>query len=686
MKPLTIVLVAFLSGVSIPSVCGPDTRPNARPNASPQAPFTELIPEIADYLVLACDESVDMELLLEQLDELNQNPVPIYPVEMNEYNRLFWLSSFQILSLAEYVQAHGPPVSVYELAYIPGFNLSLVRTLTPFVTFTEQKRPGSPDASNVVRQRVVAGYQRLLETQKGYSLPGSSFLGSPDKWYLRYQVQKGTAFTFGFLSEKDPGEPFFRRSNPKGFDFYSGYGMWQPDGLVKTVVIGDFKADFGSGLVLSSARSFGKASMISRPARVPYGLRGYSSSSESGFFRGAGVVLQSGRLEVSLFASHQDRDAVMSEDGDIGVRSMVLSGLHATSTDLQHRNMLTEQDAGLNISWQTDRLRVAVTGLGIRYSLPLLRGAEPYQLYEFSGKEALMGSVGYTYVSGQWLAFGEQSLSQSGACAWLHGLQIRLGSSAHATVAYRYYAPSYYAPYSNTLSEGSATSNERGWFMGCAFPLGKRWTVTLYSDFYSFPWFRSNVSAPSQGYEFLLRMEYVFTRQSSISWQWREEYKMTNGTTSAWRLLLVHEIVKGVRSRSQLECKYFRKTGVLSRGFYFGQDISVKHRIVPLDWTFRLAVFDTYDYDSRIYAYENDMLYAFTVPAFFDRGIRAYIQVKYSPHRNCDVRIKWSRTVYPDKETIGSGLGAINKNTRTEIRVQLLFRFRSFSIQSRKPT
>jgi hypothetical protein len=36
----------------------------------------------------------------------------------------------------------------------------------------------------------------------------------------------------------------------------------------------------------------------------------------------------------------------------------------------------------------------------------------------------------------------------------------------------------------------------------------------------------------------------------------------------------------------------------------------------------RLQYFETGSYDSRIYAYENDVLFSYSIPAFFDKGIK----------------------------------------------------------------
>jgi hypothetical protein len=85
----------------------------------------------------------------------------------------------------------------------------------------------------------------------------------------------------------------------------------------------------------------------------------------------------------------------------------------------------------------------------------------------------------------------------------------------------------------------------------------------------------------------------------------------------------------------------------------------------------RYAIFDTDSYDSRIYAYESDILYAFSIPAYYSKGTRMYVNLKYTFKDFMDIWIKYSQTYYSDKNVISSGLTQINGNTKSEIKVQV---------------
>ena len=95
----------------------------------------------------------------------------------------------------------------------------------------------------------------------------------------------------------------------------------------------------------------------------------------------------------------------------------------------------------------------------------------------------------------------------------------------------------------------------------------------------------------------------------------------------------------------------------------------------PLSANARFAVFRTPSYNTRIYAYENDVLYSFSIPAYYGNGIRYYFTLRYNATRWLDVWVRWAQTYRSDVKVIGSGLDAIDGNKRSEIKVQMRVKF-----------
>jgi len=82
--------------------------------------------------------------------------------------------------------------------------------------------------------------------------------------------------------------------------------------------------------------------------------------------------------------------------------------------------------------------------------------------------------------------------------------------------------------------------------------------------------------------------------------------------------------------------------------------------------------FETDGYNSRLYAYENDLLYNYSIPVFFDKGFRYYVNLNYDLTKHIYLWFKWSQTTYPAKDSIGSGLDEIGGNTKNEAKVQIV--------------
>ena len=111
------------------------------------------------------------------------------------------------------------------------------------------------------------------------------------------------------------------------------------------------------------------------------------------------------------------------------------------------------------------------------------------------------------------------------------------------------------------------------------------------------------------------------------------------------------------------------------KGFLIYQDVSYQFTNKPLRISARYALFDTDTYEERLYAYESDVLYAFSIPAYYYKGSRFYLMLKYDVSRNIDLWLRYATTYYNNKNIIGSGLDEIQGNSKSEIKVQIMIKF-----------
>ena len=125
--------------------------------------------------------------------------------------------------------------------------------------------------------------------------------------------------------------------------------------------------------------------------------------------------------------------------------------------------------------------------------------------------------------------------------------------------------------------------------------------------------------------------------------------------------------------RSRIELLWYNnnnnKTNA-EKGFLTFLDFLYKPLLSPLAGVLRLQYFETDSYDSRIYAYENDVLYSYSIPAFYDKGYRYYLTVNYDLGKKISFWLRWAQTIYRDKATVGSGLDEIKGNKKSELKLQ----------------
>jgi hypothetical protein len=89
----------------------------------------------------------------------------------------------------------------------------------------------------------------------------------------------------------------------------------------------------------------------------------------------------------------------------------------------------------------------------------------------------------------------------------------------------------------------------------------------------------------------------------------------------------------------------------------------------------RLQYFETGGYNSRIYAYESDVLYSFSIPAFFNQGFRYYLNGSVDVGSKLTCWFRFAQSIFQNQSKIGSGLDEINGNRRTDVRFQIMYRF-----------
>ena len=668
---------------------------------------SQVIENLAEQIIENSDQQVDLDQIVDDLTFLYENKLNLNTATFSQLAQLHFLDDAQIRALLNYRRKYGLIISLGELTVINGFTPDLVSNLLPFVTLAPPEKAQPLNPKRVVkygRNEVYLRDQFTLEPQKGYIirdtiLPNDTvtnrYLGNRQKIYFRYKFTYRDRVIAGITAEKDAGEQFFQGAQRAGFDFYSAHlqinriskRLWR-------IVAGDFQAQFGQGLVLWNGFAMGKSAYVLDIRRRPQGLLKYSSTDETHFFRGLGATVKFDQWYLSSFASYKKIDGSINFTIDTTqnpyeqyITSLEGTGFHRTFSEIARRHTVGETVFGLDITHKGEHLHWGITGIGYHYSVPVLSSAAIYQQHNFQGQTGANIGFNWFYLWRDISFFGESALSSNLGQATLIGLSIPLHYRLQLVTLYRYYSPNYFAFYGSGFGEGTRPQNEQGFYTGLQILPMPKWKISLYFDRYRFPSLRYRIYQPQTwGNEILAQVDYFPLRWLKMYVRYKNEIKPLNLTSGQiYQVLMTHRQYlrfnltynanEQLRLATRVEMSYYHFSDETDHGILLLQDIRWQSHNLPMVVYWRFAMFDA-PYNARFFAYENDVLYAFSVPAYFYRGSRTYLLFRYDINHSLSLWLKLSTTIYADRDVISEGsLNQINANHKSEFKIQLRYRF-----------
>lgn len=642
--------------------------------------WMEYIEEMKDDEV----NSSQLETLYNELSYRTEHPYELNSVTEEELKMLPFLSDLQIKELTEHIRRYGKMVTVYELKNVKLFNRQTIELLLPFIYIGDVNntfRKFTP--SNVMKygkNELAFRYDQCLQRKKGYQqIDDSVLLISPNKAYLgesfynslRYSFAYDDRFSIGFVAEKDAGEPFFKPIH-KGYDYYSAHIFIKNTGIIKSIALGDYKASFGQGLIMSHDFTPGRSSLVTNVERRNNGFRRHFSTNESDFFRGGAVTLGLKKIDISLFYSYRKPDATTDSNE---IKSFKTDGLHRLVNDRKKQHQVSMHTVGGNIRYLTPDFCVGVTALSYSFGgKTILPEPQPYNVFYFRGKSNLNVSIDYLYRFHKFNLFGETALSRNGTMATLNALRLTPVSYASFILLHRSYSKKYQAFYGNAFTQNTSVQNEQGVYMGTElFPFA-RWKISMYADFFRFPWLKYGVNIPSAGKEYMIQADY--TPKKNFSSYIRYKYRNKEiSNQHRFRLQANYSPYKNVLMRTSLDGVMYAKDKTNSKGWMLSQSAGWKPSAYPFQADLYLAYFHTDDYQSRISSFEKNILYAFSMPSFYGKGLRVALSFRIDITKQVSVSGKLAHAYYTDREVIGSALEEIKGRGKTDIYTLLRWKF-----------
>lgn len=663
------------------------------------ADTTDLRNDLQEEILMdgSSDQSEESSTL-DFLEGLRRNPIDLNRATLNELADIPFLSSVLSKKIIDYRSEIKVFKSKRALLKVDGMTEDLYEKIKVYLVV----RQGSKDIlidetgskvlvsdKNKFRLFTARIRSRLIQDlQQKEGFLNGKYEGSRSKVYNQLNT-KFTKLDYNLEAnltvEKDAGEKNLA-------DFVSAFIELKDYRFIKNAVFGDYTLNFAQGIAMWSSLGFSKGIDAVAPLKKKgKGIDGYSSANEVQFFRGGAVKFNFSNFNLNIFYSDNYYDATVDTVNGV-VSSFYYDGYHRTFSEIKRKNSAKEKLIGGRVSYEKDGLKLGSTYWTGKFSKSIIPDSLKV-LFNFSGTSADMIALDYDYIFKNMNFYGEWARSQSNSIAGISALQITFFRLADILFSYRNYPKDFAPVHSFGFGERNGnTSNERGFYAGVKIRPFKGMNVNTYFDQFQFPYRTFSDPVPTSGNDFLTSVEWRAAKGLILNLKYKNENKddtriltdsfgrnvkkIDNRNQLNARLGLTYQITDRFRVRSRFEYVNvdYEKFGGDNKGMLFFSDV----RIIPvkgLVLDVRYIVFDTDDYDSRIYEFENDIKGVLSNAALYGKGRRWYMVLKYKPLPYFELSGKYAETYFDGVKTIGSGNDKINNdiNNRFALGLELLF-------------
>lgn len=590
--------------------------------------------------------------LNEQFDYFKDKPIDLNQINSEELANLFQLNSTQINSFITYRNMFGNFIDFYELQSLPGWDLTLLAKIRPYVYVSNSRNLSSFLHSNFNNQKSFFLLRYIKSFVESDSLNSHSLA-------FKYNYDSKKNISIGFNGENDSGEKFGYEKNKYGFDFTSGYVSYVGKILLKSLIVGDFVINLGQGLIHWQSACFSKGASVDCIKRQDKALKPYRSFGEFNFHRGVAIQIEKKEFKLTSFLSSKKLDAFTNFDSvnylTQTISSFDYSGLHNTASSVNRKSNVHEFVGGCSLQYQKHGFLLGVNYVHYKYSMPIKPSSTlPYTIFLFKGQSLSNLSFHYSQTVNNFHFFGEIA-SDFHHVAAVNGTIISLSEKAEMSVLHRVISKSYHSFYTNAFTAQSKPVNEAGFYSAIGVKINRQICLNGFVDFFKFPWLTYNSNSPSVGSATGLTITYIPSKKTkmSIFYERKKDLNILSATElsiessgymkNAFKMDAEFSVCKSFFLKSRFSViKLKTKINKGQLGVLNFVDIHYKPALKPFSFVFRMYSFETDGYDSRIYAYENDIMYTNSIFSFYGSGKGFYLNSNYKLNKKLRLEAKWT--------------------------------------------
>lgn len=654
------------------------------------------------YLQELAEEGLSNEqidIIYQELLDIEDNPIDLNTVNADQLERIPFLGLEAQASILQFVDKNRPLYSIFELRNIPQLDFNLVHMLLPLFCIKEQEKNRTVK-TNISQQpslqEIQWRFNKVFPKRSGYLTLSDSILQRyPNRVYqgedfytsIRYAYRKGQHLQAGLVAEKDAGEPLWKRGHTRGFDHYGFYLAIRDMGVVRSAVIGDYRLNFGQGLILNNSSLFVQSSYspsIIRSSTAPWR---HASTAETNFFRGIAGTFSWKQTEVTLIYSNKKIDTNINRDST-AFTSIKDDGLHRTQLEISKKRNTNELVVGGNIQWKYKAIKLGINTLYSKFNRKMEPRLQYYNTHYFRGKENMNISCDYQLRIPALTFAGEIAMSKNGSFANIHSLNFSPHSQLLFSIAFRSYARAYQALYANALGINSLPNNEKGWYIaGSLYPID-RLKTSFYADIAKFDEPRFGVQTSSKAKTFFIRNDWSLSQQLKIESRYhlRQREKSERYPTAKEYTVLPNSLQKMLLSSHLLISPKWSTRTTIDYTMFKTKYMKKEHgKMISqlLSWNpttkqsihFFTAYFDADSYSVRVYSRERSAYPSFFSPSFYGKGMRYALSGRSVMLQNkLTIATQVNLSQYFNRNPIGSGLESINGSHRWDFAILLKYR------------
>jgi hypothetical protein len=610
-----------------------------------------------------------------RLDRFRKHPLDFNHARAEELAELGMLHALQIENWIRYRERFGPAPNWYVLQGVPGWDSLTVERIRPYIQFVAKS-----DWKNSFRRG--AGDHHFFLWRWSFLSPTAlprNVAGNAAQLLLRYQYQSVGGIEAGLLLEKDPGESLRRP------DFTSFHLLVQSPGRSTRWVLGDYTVQMGQGLIAWQGMSFASVSDVASVKKQGLFIRPYHSVGESRFMRGLAGSGSIRKWSWDGFISRHGQSAVLYEVNPVGqvFRQVDESGYHRTVAERSRKGAVMEYSVGGRIGIRLQRDRLNLNFIARNWNRPMMRLHIP--LYgDTSFLQFLSNaSMDYSITRGSWHGFGEFALDGWGHHALVLGSVLVLDHSVEASGHFRWVGRNFYSVDGEILQVQSGVRAEQGVRLQLRWRLDPWWTLDVYGDLFCIPNASFQSEVPAVGGSRGMRMQFQPNKKRLIYVRMQTMEREQNGSG---RWLSTTRMVRqfSVRGHAQWDLDPRFQLAIRTErtlvgdgdsrpesGFLNYAEVHYEPIGSRLQADFRLMWVQTDGWDSRVYAYERNVLYQVGFPAFSGNLVRGYLNLAWKWDRHATLWFRWSVQKYTDNQHFNEYERKIEHSITLQFRLQL---------------